>query len=261
MALLTQKYRLDLVTKPISNASDLDISPLTLQFAQRPTPEEIISGLPLLTHETAVLGVCEDGVPLLLDLHNPSPGALLVIGHELTTPLNLLEVVHQSLWMANDPQFLQLFLVSDKAFSASHPVERWINPHHRDLEQTLIQLSDVTNARQQGKLRGPSIVLLIEDLEWVLRADPEAIWALEYLLHYGPNQKIWPIVATTLENETIRLRWLRRFKTLIWAADLSLETKQKFSLPTHPFSTTLPASSCFSLMSKGQWLHIWVPER
>ena len=261
MAILTQKYRLDLASEASSRATRLEISPLASQYAPRPTLEEVISRLPLLTHETAFLGICEDGVPLLLDLHNPSPGALLIIGRENPTAVNLIEIVHQSLLIANNRFTLELFRISDSILAPSHPLEHWINPHDRTLESTLRQLADVTNARQNGKMRGPSIVLLLDNLEWVLEADPEAIWALEYILHYGPNQKIWPIVAAIVENETIRLRWLRRFKTLIWAADLSLETKQKFSLPAHPFSTTLPASSCFSLKSQGQWLHIWVPER
>ncbi len=261
MAILTQKYRMDLASEASSKATHLEISPLASQYAPRPTLEEVISGLPLLTHEAALLGVCEDGVPLLLDLHNPSPGALLIIGRENTTAVNLIEIVHQSLLIANNQFTLELFRISDSIPATSHPLEHWISPYDRTLESTLHRLADIASARQNGKMRGPSIVLLLDSLEWVLEADPEAMWALEYLLHYGPNQKIWSLVATTLDDESVRLRWLRRFKTLIWAADLSPEVKRQFNLPEHPYSSLLPASHCFSLKSQGQWLHIWLPEQ
>lgn len=261
MAVLTQKYRLDLASEATSKATRLGLSPFASQYAPRPTLEEVISGLPLLTHETALLGICEDGVPLLLDLHNPSPGALLIIGRETTTAVNLIEVIHQSLLIVNNRFTLELFRVSASILATPHPLEHRISPYERDLESTLRHLADIANARQNGKMRGPSIVLLIDNLEWALNADPEAMWALEYLLHYGPNQKIWPIVATTLDQESVRLRWLRRFKTLIWAADLSPDVKRQFNLPEHPYSSTLPAPHCFSLKSQGQWLHIWLPEQ
>ncbi|MCX8024115.1 MAG: hypothetical protein N3A60_02815 [Thermanaerothrix sp.] len=260
MAILTQKSRLDLVSEVISNPPKLESSPLLTKIAQRPTVDDVLSGLPILTHETVLIGICEDGVPLLLDLHNPSPGSVLVIGQKINTAVNLIEVAHRSLLLANNQHTLEIFRISDSAPATSHPIEHWINPYDRTLESTLSHLSDITNARQNGKMRGPSIVLLVDSLEWVLEADYEAKWALEYLLHYGPNQKIWPIVATTPDNESVFLRWLRRFKTLIWAADLSPDVKHQFNLPEHPFFSTLPDSHCFSLKSQGQWLHIWLPE-
>jgi len=261
MTVLTQKYQIgssmvatgENPLPPQSFASD------RIQ-AQLPNLHEVLAGLPFLSHETALLGVCEDGIPLLLDLRNPSPGALLVIAAQTSTSSEMLDVICQSLQVANAPFSLQIFRVTDTKTPSLHPLERVINPFERDLETRLLELADLSDSRQHGRWNGPSVVLMIDKLEWILQIDHEAIWAFEHLLHYGPAQKIWPIVATTTETETHLLRWLRRFRTLIWGADLSPAQKKHFGVPENPLSQFLPQTRCFSLRSQGQWIHLWLPE-
>ncbi|WP_299025540.1 hypothetical protein [uncultured Thermanaerothrix sp.] len=260
MAVLTQKYRLD--SAPVAPRTDAVASPSNpaRTSVHLPTLPDVLAGLPFLSHEVALLGVCEDGVPLLLDLRNPSPGALLVISAQPATSIMMLNVIRESLQGANAPFSLQMIRVTDALAVTAHPLERLVNPFERELEQALLSLADLADSRQHGRLRGPSILLVVERLEWILQADQEAIWAFEHLLHYGPALKIWPLVATHPNSETTLTRWLRRFGTLIWGADLSASLKEQFGVPENPLSQHLPHSRCFSLRSQGQWLHLWLPE-
>lgn len=194
--------------------------------ASRPTRlSEVLDALPHATHWTAVLGVCEDGVPYLWELRQPF--SLLVTGEGLTLPWRVLDAVRVSLERHNTRGLLEITWVTERETRGGGITDA-ISPHERVLEQTLYRLADLVDARSHGRLRGPRQVLILDDLTQVLGIDREALWALEYLLKHGNRGDLAVLAAVdrALVARRPLSRWAERFKGVIVQDGMGFSTKQ-----------------------------------
>ncbi len=175
-----------------------------------PRLKEIIHALPV-THETAVLGVGEDGVPLLWNLQDPAVGALLVVAESTVQAQQPLHVLRESLLAGNIPATLRMIWVGE---GRGDELTEVISPNTRALETTIKQLGDLVESRAHGKLRGGSVVLFLSDLVQALKVDWDAYYLLEYLVRRGARQKVWVVAALEAGQADERVwRWVGRFRT------------------------------------------------
>jgi hypothetical protein len=65
---------------------------------------QLIEQHPDLPLQSAILGQCEDGLPMLLDMSDPTPGAVIAIGDEREEQLELLRTAVSSLAMRSSPR-------------------------------------------------------------------------------------------------------------------------------------------------------------
>ncbi len=163
--------------------------------------DEVLMRLPVLTHATAVVGVGEDGVPVLWDTQHGK--SLLVIGKGLALPWQVLDVARVSLEGNNTLHFVEITWVTERE-------TRWrvitdvVSPYERTLEQTLRRLADLVDRRQHGQNRGAVQVLILDDLAQVLKADYEARWALEFVVKRGAGVGVQVLAAVDGNDLTRR---------------------------------------------------------
>jgi len=125
-----------------------------------------ISDLPA---ETAVLGLAEDGLPLLFDLRNPRPGSIMLLGDKFSGKTRALQTIVQSLILRNRAEQVQFVVLSGKP-------EQW-QPfmqtgtgyfrclycnYERAAANTILEMCDLVEARQHGGTIDRSILFILD---------------------------------------------------------------------------------------------------
>jgi hypothetical protein len=146
-----------------------------------------------------VLGWCEDGLPMVLDLNDPSPGAVLLTGEWNAGIGDVFQLLLMSAIKINLPRFFRFGILS----SSPERWEGWIpdeekrrnigitHLHLAEAEWMILKLAERGRAISLG-LQLPRInLIIIDDLEEVDHFSFETRLSLEWLLREGANLGIW----------------------------------------------------------------------
>ncbi len=188
--------------------------------------EQLLQQNPALPDQAAVLGVCSDGLPALLDLQDPAPGAMVVIGDERELQVDILRTAVASIAMRNSPRIAQFLVFSCEP-------EQWLNwakaqgfdRHCLAIERAepetvrdwIIRLADWTEQRRLGQSSGPSVLLVIDTLSFLTGLDYDIRLNFEWMAKEGPPAQIWPVavISTDLAKTLSSRRLLRAFQTRV----------------------------------------------
>jgi len=151
---------------------------------------------------SALLGRCDDGPPLLLDLSNPKTGSMLVIGSRHCGKTQLLRTIALSACQLNPPELISFYIFTCHSNQWSDMVLRrqCLRVHHSEslsANRSISKLSEYASHRRSARLQSPVLILFIDDLDRLLvnRPDREFLADLSRLVKSGPQSKIWTIAA------------------------------------------------------------------
>ena len=200
------------VEVPRGDAQEVRLLPLFRQLTNQPTNQ------PPIPPVTAILGLAEDGSPLLIRLPSPDVAHILVAGTTGSGKTALLQTMILSLAMVNPPPIggggrgVALVLIDPKgcAFSLFEGLPHLARPVIRDMEETTEALQSLVRLMErQGQgdkgTRGqgdketghPHVVIVIDELADLLMVGGKAIqWALTRLTQRGREAGIHIIAAT-----------------------------------------------------------------
>ncbi len=206
-----------------------------------------------------LFGIASDGLPVALNLLDPGPGPLLVIGDPGSGKTDFLRVAAQSaIWSQSHSQ-VQFVMVSSRLESwgafASHPHHlATISPFDRDLRDILFDLSDWAQSGPYGQSR----LLLIDDLATLMHLDEETQQNLQWLLVNGPGYGLWPIVTLGTSTSFKMQAWIRLFSTKVfgWIENAN----DAFALaPGSPAPDLLAGAQFCMRTRRGAWLKFFLP--
>jgi hypothetical protein len=170
-------------------------------FNSLPSIQGIINQLKPLPPYNALLGVCEDGLPFMFDLSDPTPGSLLITGEAGSGKSRLLRGILASASTMNRPDQVSFNLICQDfgLFSdvtrTSHCTNR-VSTYDRFSSELVIDLAKIAEQRKSGRQRGPIIILAIDDLATLLSYNEFELFShLKWLVKYGPESGIWPIAT------------------------------------------------------------------
>jgi hypothetical protein len=169
---------------------------------QVPYLHEVIEELMPLPPYSMVLGVCEDGLPLLLDLTNPGPGQILLLGDNEFGNRELLRSVIQSVSLLNDRKQASTHLITPRPeyypeLSANNNHVKTYDPFHPESQILIEEVSNLVDARKAGMARRPVQVLAIDGLELLLNElDESQNEQLEWILKAGHHAQVWVVAST-----------------------------------------------------------------
>lgn len=186
------QWRLDIVRPHEPPVSLLDLLPL----------------LPELPESTAVLGMDEEGAPLLLPFADPDITHVLVAGCEGSGKTSLLRTLAVSLAMTNRQSKLQLLVIDpDRPGKTNRQLAPLMFLPHllsqviadpEDAGQTLQILMDEMEHRLKHETLQPTIVTLIDNVEALLGTYSEAVQAaLAALLQRGAEAGIHLVLSSS----------------------------------------------------------------
>jgi len=197
------------------------------QSADVVTVGKLISPLQPVPAYSLLLGECQDGLPFLMQLKDPAVGAILIGGDPGCGKTHQLQVMVDSAVRLNPPHDIQVSILTHKpnewrSFWGHKRQEKylyqlkaWYDPDAEDLIDGLLHLAE---ARREGKREGASILLVLDDFNFVEDLSYAAQVNLHWLLAYGAQSGIW-IAASIKSSYAARFRyWIDSFRTRIIGA-------------------------------------------
>ena len=169
---------------------------------------------------STIIGICDDGLPFLLDLTNPAPGAILITGDTGSGKTRLVKSILKSTLSLNPINKVEINLLSANTSAFAEILN---DPHckkfahHSDqaMMDIIEELAEITDQRRRTKPQDPAIILVIDDLAALSDILEHHVFAtLYWLIKHGPRSRVWPIVSIhTEESPNIDPRLLAAFRT------------------------------------------------
>jgi len=171
---------------------------------------------------SAILGVCEDGLPLVLDLTNPAPGSILISSDAGSGKTHLLSALITSACLINPPNKLSFSVISVypdeyQPLATNAHLQELYGVEEPSATQLITRLAELAETRRRGGSLDPMLILAIDDLAGFLDLiDGQDFTNLHYLIKHGPRARIWLVAALpTAQIRRIDPRMLAAFRTLI----------------------------------------------
>lgn len=220
-----------------------------------------------LPAETAVLGLGEDGLPLLFDLRDPRPGPVLVLGDKFSGKTRLLQTIVQSLILRNRAGQVQFAVLSGRPeqWQALQQTRRdYFRCLHSNYERaaatTILELCDLVEARQHGEAIDRSILFILDGMDTVPYMDFGIRMNFEWLLKEGPAARVWPLATLDSESAMQQLRWVNRFRTRLIGAIAKPDYGRDLALSNDMQPADLIPGSQFAVRLNRNWLIFYLPE-
>jgi len=227
-----------------------------------PSLADSLSELGPLPREALLLGLASDGLPVLLNLHDPHPGPLLIAADPGTGKTALLQMIAQAASELHAPGDVQFGAVTNYPDEWGHLAELehcvGIFPTYHDSAMDFLHsLSGWAHANKGSQ---QSILLLVDDLESMEHIDFDARQTLRWLLLRGPARRVWPILSMNAERATQVEAWLEAFRTRIFGQVKDDRTAENLSGIQDAGLSHLQAGLQFALREGADWLKFWIPE-
>ena len=221
-----------------------------------------MSELGPLPREALLLGLASDGLPVLLNLHDPHPGPLLVTSDPGTGKTALLGLIAQAVTEMHIPEDVQFGVISNYPDEWGHlsDYEHCVGifpTYHDSAVDFLNSLSGWAHANKGSQ---QSILLLIDDLESMNDLDFDARQTLRWLLLRGPARRVWPIVTLNAERAAQAEDWLEAFRTRLFGQIQDDRAAEHLTGIPRTTLRGLQAGLQFALREGDDWLKFWIPE-
>lgn len=225
-----------------------------------PTLENVLAKFLPLPADGLFLGVASDGLPVLLNLSDPRPGALLILGDKQTGKTDFLQVVARAASMAHPARVLRFVVITPQLQEwegwndIPHALGLWA-PDEPGLKDVLNDLS--TQAQQ--KKSPATILLLVDDLQCLEDADQEIRENLRRLLTIGAAGRVWTIATLNADLASRLPLWVRDFGTRIYGRVSDLDLADRLATMPGANLRTLLSGAQFCIREKSHWLRFWLP--
>lgn len=240
--------------------TELETAPQTKPIPAQPTLSRVLADFGPLPEEALFLGVASDELPVLLNLHDPLPGPLLILGDPGVGKTAFLKTIARAAGTMHQPEKLQFGALTN------HP-EEWngfdeipnnvgvFSIHHRSAEDFILSLASWAHGNKSSK---QSVLLLLDDLEAITNMEMDAVQNLRWLLLRGPSRRVWPIITLSARSIGNMESWLEAFRTRIFGKIQNSNHIRKLDAEGADLGN-LARGSEFALREGNQWLRFWIP--
>jgi hypothetical protein len=225
-----------------------------------PTLNSVLAGAGQLPHTALFLGLAEDGLSVLLDMNDPVPGPILIVGDETCGKTSFLQMIARATESMHGPADVQTGVITPhpdewKNFEGSKSVLGVYSTREDSAGELLQSLVTWAHNNRENK---QTILLLVDDLEAVTKLGQEAEQNLRWLLLRGPSRRVWPIITLNASRARNMETWLEFFRTRLFGI-IRDEDNSHFvaSDPDKVFNNL--AASQFTMREGNNWLNFWAP--
>lgn len=216
--------------------------------------DEVIRSFQPLPEGSLILGIDEEGRPLVLELSDFSTGALIILGDNVNANRKHMLAVLASSEKINNADLLQMDVISPSKslFSRQHSSMRTLCAPEENSTFTLLGelLTDIEKRlRDQRSL--PFRLLILDQVdELVSRMAEDSQRYLRWILRRGPQVGIWPIA--TLDTHRLGAVDLKTFRSfglrLFGKIEAAEQAKLVTDVPAQVLRSLSPGSQgCFKL--------------
>jgi hypothetical protein len=222
--------------------------------------ENVLAKFQPLPENGLFLGVASDGLPVLLNLKDPRPGALLLLGDLQSGKTDFLQVVARAAALSHLPSSCRFVVVT----SNLREWEGWKDlPHclgiwtadNPGLQELLLDLS----ARAQQPGNAENVVLLVDDLQSLIDLDKAIQEGFFWLLANGAVGRVWIIATLKADLAPNFPLWVRAFGTRIFGRIGNPELADRLTPMPGANLRTLLSGAQFCIRERNHWLRFWLP--
>jgi len=210
--------------------------------------------------DALLFGVASDGLPLLLNLRNANPGPLLTVADQGSGKTLFLQLLAHAITRLLSPTRVRYAVLTDfpdewDGFQSTTHCLGIYPTYHRTTVDLLYELA----CQAETGASVTSTVLLFDGLDSALRMDPLGQENLRYLLTFGPQACIWPIVSVNATRAAELPAWVALFRTRVYGRIVNPELADELTpIPGAGLNTLFPGAQ-FCMRQKSHWLRFWLP--
>lgn len=234
-------------------------APLSPPAPALPTLSQVLTQLAPLPQNTLFLGMANDGLPVLLNLHDPVPGPILIAGDTSSGKTKLLQTIACATDMLHTPDLVQYAIITPKPdeWKNLYGSENNAGIYNTNEENTKELLEALVKWAHQNKGEGQSVLLLIDDLDALLKLDETARQSLRWLLLRGPSRRVWLFLTLNASYAEVQKEWLEFFRTRLFG---SVENSEHaYALTGDQTLDHLSTGDEFAMREGNQLLKFWLP--
>ncbi|MBL8076359.1 MAG: hypothetical protein JNM55_00215 [Anaerolineales bacterium] len=255
-----------------NNRFDLMIDQLTnIVGDQNPHQTRPSTGLPslksllaesnALPQEALYLGLAEDGLPVLLNLYDPTPGPILIAGDQESGKTTLLKMIARAVDLIHSPAEVQYCIISNRSdeWNRYEQSENSVGLYPIQHEATANILESLVDWAHTNKGKDHAVILLIDDLYEISKLGGLTEQHLRWLLLRGPSRNVWPIVTLNSAKANDLQDWLTFFRTRFFGQIMDAEIARTVSgMSLYKLNDLIPGSQ-FAMRESNKLLKFWVP--
>ncbi len=225
-----------------------------------PTLSDVLADYGPMPPEAMFLGVASDGLPVLLNLHDPVPGPILIAGDAGTGKTALLQTIALAAAMIHQPEEVQFGAVTGHPdeWNGLEDIPNYVGTfpiEHRSSEDFVLSLASWAHGNKSSR---QSVLLLIDDLEAASKFEFDARQNLRWLLLRGPARRVWPIITLNPNRMENAEPWLEAFHTRVFSPIQNIHLA-RFMDAENADLDSLAIGSQFALREGDHWLRFWIP--
>lgn len=225
-----------------------------------PTLSQVLAGFGPMPDEALFLGVASDELPVLLNLHDPLPGPILIVGDPGTGKTSFLQTIARAVGQMHQPEKVQIGAVTSRPDEWNRLEEipnavGVFSVHDRSSEDFILSLASWAHGNKSSR---QSVLLLLDGLDTVTNMEVDAVQNLRWLLLRGPSRRVWPIITLSTQALEQMEAWLDAFRTRILGNVEDEDLVHKLDAGEADLET-LKSGSEFTLLEGNRWLRFWVP--
>lgn len=221
---------------------------------EMPSLDDVLTELGQLPPEALFLGMAEDSLPVMLNLHDSVPGPLLVSGRRGTGKTNLLQTIAAGIEKTKNPVDVQFGVITPEPaqfaqFRKSESCADILPIYENAAMDFVLSLNAWAHANKSKQ----AVVLLLDGLDKVKNWNDNSLDDLRWLLMRGPARRVWPIVTLNPEKNNEVKPLMEHFRTKIYGAG-AIDAEN----PNGP-GELIPGVQ-FAMKEGLKWLRFWVPQ-
>jgi len=225
-----------------------------------PSLNEVLAEYGPMPSEALFLGVASDELPVLLNLHDPVPGPILIAADPGAGKTALLQTIALAASQMHQPEDLQFGVLTNHPDEWSGvenvPNNVGIFPLHNQSAEGFI--ASLASWAHENKTSQQSVLLLLDDLEAASNLDFDARQNLRWLLLRGPARRVWPILTLNPQRMENIVPWLDAFHTRVFGTIQDPRHVKQLDAVSAELGS-LHSGSHFTLREGESWLRFWIP--
>jgi len=253
--------RFDLMFESLTGLAEENRANRPVSTPGLPSLKSVLGGAGSIPSGALFLGLAEDGLPVLLNLYDPVPGPILLTGDQASGKTSLLKMIARAAEYLHVPSKVQYAVVT------SHPAE-WmifqdsktnagIYPVQDEATNELLQ--SLATWAHNNKGEEQSILLLIDNLEEIIKLGDQAEQNLRWLLLRGPSRRVWPIITLNADRAGELKDWLAFFRTRLFGHINEAYIARALTGDSDASLNHLITGSQFCMREEKNWLKFRAP--